>query len=600
MQPRQTIYLSGTWHFAVDQDPEYHRSLDYSRETDLRHWERVPVPGCWNRYAERYDLFEGVAWLVREFDVAEVPAGAVARLHFGGVNYLADAYLNGRHVGSHEGGYTAFALDVSEALRPGRNRLAVRVDNRHLRTRLPAVLGWYHYGGIHRDVALVLTPGPQLISVVVAAEPAGSPVSGAGQTGRKGQTSPTGEEPPTAPCAASGVVRVAATPGEGPLRVVARVVGPTGEALWEGCAEGTGPWALPLDLENAQPWAPASPVLYRCEVELCAADRALDVQSVAFGVRSVEARAQQILLNGEPLRLNGMCYLYDHPESGVTMRPDLVARDLDDLQELGVNCLRSHFPPTEAFLAECDRRGMLLWLEVPIYCLAPPSEAGGSAFAEGSVQALALQMLREMVEGAANHPSVILCSVGNECNTEHPEAVAFFRACVEQIRALDPSRLIGYAALYGQVGCVADLVDVIGLNQYWGWYDRIAQDGTGGREPAVSLPIDLPALEACLAEKSALGKPLLMTEFGADAEPGFHSAGHELWSEEYQAALMARQLEVMARFPAVCGTFPFCYCDYRDPSKPINQHWHGVNLKGIVDYYRRRKMAWERVREAYT
>ena len=117
--------------------------------------------------------------------------------------------------------------------------------------------------------------------------------------------------------------------------------------------------------------------------------------------------------------------------------------------------------------------------------------------------------------------------------------------------------------------------------------------------PAAIWPCDLSKLDACLREKSVLGKPLLLTEFGADAEPGFRCAGRDLWSEDYQAALLQKQIEIAARHPAVCGTFPFCYCDYRDPSKPINHHWHGLNLKGIVDYHRNHKLAWRAVQRAY-
>jgi beta-glucuronidase len=106
-------------------------------------------------------------------------------------------------------------------------------------------------------------------------------------------------------------------------------------------------------------------------------------------------------------------------------------------------------------------------------------------------------------------------------------------------------------------------------------------------------------LEACLAEKVALGKPLLLSEFGADAEPGFLSSARELWSEDYQAELIARQLEIAGECPAVCGTFPFLYNDYRDPSKPRNHYWRGVNLKGVVGYNRHHKLAWARLQSFY-
>jgi len=566
-----TTDLNGIWHFAIDQDPEYHRHEDYSRPVSLRHWEQVHVPGCWNRYADRYDFYEGVAWFVREFEVETLPPEQVAMLSFGGVNYIADVYLNGQHVGTHEGGYTAFVLDVSGAIRQGKNRLAVRVDNRHLKIRLPAVLGWYNYGGIHRDVSLTITPCVQIRNVRITARPTGD--------------------------GADGSVSINTTPRDNTLTVAARICNAAGDCVWQAERDNRAEWALPFAFEKAYPWSPETPNLYTCTVEIRNGNTILDQHGCTFGIRSLGTSDQQILLNGVSTTLRGICYLYDHPLTGVAFDPQVVRRDLDDLHALGVNCLRSHFPVTDAFLDECDNRGMMLWLEVPIYCVAPPSEDTGSVFAEDSVQALALQMLREMVEQAANHPSVILWSVGNECNTDHPESLAFFKACVGQVRALDDTRLISYAALYGGVGCVTDLVDIIGINEYWGWYDRISFDGS--TEGAAVLPIELPELEACLAEQSKLGKPLLLTEFGADAVPLYLSSSCELWSENYQAELLGTQFGVAARFPAVCGTFPFLYADYRDPSKPINNYWHGINYKGIVDYHRNRKLAWKTVWKAY-
>lgn len=568
-----TLDLNGDWWFAIDQDPEYHRQMDYSRPTSLRHWERVEVPGCWNRYAERYDLFEGVAWLVREFSVAELPPEPVATLRFGAVNYLAEVYLNGRHLATHEGGYTAFEVDATGALQEGANRLAVRVDNRHLRLRLPAVIGWYNYGGIHREVSLQVTSRAQLESVNVALKPCGR--------------------------GAEGMLEVTAQPARSRLHIVARINDPQGRTVWEGRAAGRGDWVLEVAFDHAEPWSPDHPALYHGEVELWGEGELLDRREFALGVRQVTVEGQRLRLNGEPLYLRGMCYLYDHPACGVAYDPAVAARDLDDLQALGVNCLRSHFPLPEAFLDECDHRGLMLWLEVPIYCVHPASDQRATVFADGSLEQLARQMLREMVQQARNHPCVVIWSVGNECNTDHPESLAFFKACVAEVRALDPTRLISYAALYGRVGCVADLVDLVSVNEYWGWYDRISQDGLGGEEALPELPVALPQLEECLSGLTGLGKPLLLSEFGADAEPGYFSAQGALWSEEYQAEVLQRQLEVAARYSAVCGTFPFLYNDYRDPSKPVNHYWHGVNLKGLVSYDRQRKLAWERVRSIY-
>lgn len=568
-----TLDLNGPWRFWVDQDPEYHCAADYSLPLSLEHWLTVPVPACWNTYAERYDLYEGVAWFVREFEVPELPTQPVARLHFGGVNYLAEVHLNGQLVGTHEGGYTAFALDVSDALREGRNRLAVRVDNRRLKLRLPALLGWYNYGGLHREVSLKLTSRAQITGLRVEARPAG-----AGTLGEVG-------------------VRVSSG---GPGRTLAlRIVDGADRSLWEARVPiPANRVRLPLELAEALPWSPESPYLYRCVAQLWDGPELLDEADCRFGVREVSVRGEQILLNGEPRYLRGLCYLYDHPRTGMTFDRALVTADLDDLQALGVNCLRSHHPPPEWFLSECDARGLLLWVEAPIYCVAGEAGACGPGLGDASLRALALQMIEEMVERAAGHPSVILWSVGNECGAGHPEAPGFFAACVARVRSLDATRLVGYASLYGDVGCLADLADVVGINEYWGWYDRIDSEGRTD-ESTDKGPPDLRPLEACLQEKSALGKPLLLTEFGADAEPGRRSPAGELWSEDYQAALLEAQLRLAARFPAVCGTFPFLYSDYRDPSKPVNAHWHGLNLKGVVDYHRRRKLAWETLRRFY-
>jgi len=569
-----SIDLNGVWRFMIDQDPEYHAKLDYSRPASLLHWEKVIVPGCWNKYDARYDLFEGVAWFVREFELPELPSPAVARLHFGGANYLADVFLNGKKVGTHEGGYTAFDLDVSSAVKAGLNRLAVRVDNRHLKMRLPAVIGWYNYGGIHREVTLTVTRLAQVAHFSVSSVPLD--------------------------CGATGTLIVRVSPAAQKLNLKARIANAGGICLWEGRGQvHDGVANINFALNNAQAWSPEMPRLYQCAVELMSGGDVLDRREVSFGIRKLETSGASILLNRRPLFLKGMCYLYDHPVAGLVYDPAAAGRDLDDLQALGINCLRSHFPVPDFFLDECDRRGLMLWLEVPIYCLAPPSGTGGSIFTEGSVQALALQMLREMVEQAVNHPSVILWSVGNECNAEHPEAVQFFRACVDAVRAMDKSRLISYAALYGDVGCLADLVDVVGVNEYFGWYDRISQDGTAEPAPEKNWPFDFSRLEDCLRKVCALAKPVLLTEFGADAEPGFRSKALDLWSENYQAALIGKHIEIAGKYPAVCGTFPFCYADYRDPSKPVNHHWHGINLKGMVDYRRGHKLAWRIIQDAY-
>jgi len=568
------ISLNGVWHFTIDQDPEgkhWCYSAINSGVPLLRHWKTVVVPGCWNRYGQEYDLFEGVCWFAREFVVEDLPQSAVANLTFEGVNYLSDVFLNGKKVGMHEGGYTPFSLDVSAAITKGVNRLAVRVDNRLFKTRLPPETGWYNYGGIHRDVSLRITEKAQLNEIKISALPEGR--------------------------GAKGSVAVRVEPADLKVELSARIMDKAGKCVWSGKTSGAGKLEIIFELQETELWSPANPALYDCEMELAADGKVVDRRKVCFGLRKIEARGNRILLNDEKIYLKGMCHVFDHPVCGMTFDPAVIRADLDDLQALGVNCLRSHFPPPSFVLDECDRRGMMLWMEAPIYCMKPKLSDRGTMFADNGVKNLALGMLREMVFQAINHPAVIIWSVGNECNVEHSEAEEFFRACVEQVRALDNSRLVAYASFYGNLGCMKDKVDVVGINQYWGWYDRI--DLLTGSARPESGEMDLAPLEKCLKEKSELGKPLVMSEFSADTVPGYLSSSCELWSENYQALFMERQMDVFARYPAVAGSFPFCYADYRDPAKPVNQYWDGFNLKGLVDYKRRHKMAWDVVRRRY-
>jgi len=248
---------------------------------------------------------------------------------------------------------------------------------------------------------------------------------------------------------------------------------------------------------------------------------------------------------------------------------------------------------------------------LPVYCYHPGDRETGTRFADPQWLALAQQMAREMIAVARNHPSVAIYSIGNECNTANPEAEAFFRQLADTIRDADPTRLLSYAALYGIVGPIADLVDVLGINSYWGWYDKIwAGKGlapeVGGEEAGVRgqverEPIDLAPMRRMLDEVLAKRQnlALLLTEFGADSVPGSRSASRDLWSEDYHADLLRGILALAKEYPQIVGTFPFCFTDYRDPSKVHNGYWDELNLKGLVDYRRNRKLAFAAVAAGY-
>jgi beta-glucuronidase len=287
------------------------------------------------------------------------------------------------------------------------------------------------------------------------------------------------------------------------------------------------------------------------------------------------------------------------------MTPEQIEIDLRLMKDAGCNAVRCHYPMDEGFYNACDRLGLLVWIEPPVYCYHPGDKETGTRFADPEWLEMARTMAQEMITVACNHPSVAIYSIGNECNTSHPEAEPFFRALAATIRGSDTTRLISYAALYGNVGPVAEFVDVLGINSYFGWYDQILQDGTDTRagKPGEEGPraIDLAPmremLDTVLARKQELA--LLLTEFGADSAPGSYSTSRDLWSEDYHADLLREILTLAKGYARIAGTFPFCFSDYRDPSKVHNGYWNELNLKGLVDYRRNKKLAFNTVKEIY-
>ena len=149
------------------------------------------------------------------------------------------------------------------------------------------------------------------------------------------------------------------------------------------------------------------------------------------------------------------------------------------------------------------------------------------------------------------------------------------------------------------VGPLAEIVDILGLNEYLGWYDVIDQD----KPEKLNLKIlddRLKILDDKLEELSGkYKKAMLMSEFGADSIPGYLSENMEPWSENYHAEFLKGSFEVFKKHPNICGTFPFGFSDYRDPSKHVNRYWNEMNYKGTVSYHRKKKLPFFALKEIY-
>ena len=278
--------LNGIWKFAptFDQKPNNNHNVIESAIPLYAHprlvrtdWEDVPVPGVWQRYAERYSVYEGVCWFYREFDLQDLRDDSFVNLVFKGVNYRADVYINGKYAGVHESAYTEFSFDISALVQPGKNAIAVQVDNRPTEVKWPNDWGYGVYGGIHRDVFVEVYNGSYLTDITL------TPDYDAER--KQGILTVAGN--------AKGVSALSVFLGE--------------EERIVDCCDGV--FAAELRYDGVCPWTPEAPTLYPLSVK---AD-GIEYKSCKIGFRNAQFKDGQFLLNGEPAYMTGACYVYDSP-----------------------------------------------------------------------------------------------------------------------------------------------------------------------------------------------------------------------------------------------------------------------------------------------
>jgi beta-glucuronidase len=562
---RQTVRLDGPWHSIVDPYGagyvSYHaeRLTDgYFKDAEQRdkshrieyNFEASPtleVPGDWN--SQRADLFfyEGPLWYRKKFDFVLEP-GRRTFIHLGAVNRKARVFLNGELIGEHEGGFTPFNFEVTGTVRDGENSLVVQADNSRDRDAVPTLMtDWWNYGGITRPVRVVDLPETFIEDYFLYLE-RGSRTAVRGHVrlnGRNKQQAVT-------------------------LRIADADLSTVVETDESGFADIR--FEANLDL-----WSPGSPKLYEVRIE---AETDAVVDSIGF--RTIEARGTEILLNGEPIFLRGISIHEEAPFRGGRAHRRADAETLLGwVEELGGNFVRlAHYPHNEAIIREADRRGILVWSEIPVYWTISWNNAATYASAE--------QQLSEMVVRDRNRASIVLWSVANETPISDARSL-FLGRLIDRARELDPSRLLT-AALQAHYEDETTMVvddpigaklDVMGNNEYIGWYDG------------------LPEKADRITWKSPYDKPLIMSEFGGGALAGNHGDEEEIWTEEFQESIYEHQVGMLQKIPFLAGTSPWILMDFRSPRRPLPGIQDFWNRKGLVSETGEKKKAFFVLQDFY-
>jgi beta-glucuronidase len=554
---RTSLSLNGSWHAIVDPFDNgrsgFFRDQKPRSKSDLVEYSFdaspvLNVPGDWNTQRAELLYYEGTVWCRREFNYHKRD-GSRAFVYFGAVNYQASVYLNGEKLGDHEGGFTAFNFEATSNLREGANTLMVAVNNARRPDGVPAMkFDWWNYGGITGDVSLVEVPTTfiQDYSVQLAR---GSQGEIAGWVQLNGATS---------------AQKITLEVSEAGVRETF-VADASGRAVFHFPAK--------LDL-----WSPAHPKLY--DVVLRSGSDTIHDQ---IGFRTIEVQGTKILLNGKPLFLRGISMHGEAPFRGGR------AFSLEDSQtllgwakDLGCNFVRlAHYPHSEHEIRLADRLGLLVWSEIPVYWDIDWTNPSTLANAEAQ--------LRDMIARDHNRAAVIFWSVSNETPVK-PERLAFLKQLAEDARELDSTRLVTSAmnrventsadvrTLNDPLG---DVLDVLGLNEYLGWYGGRPEDGDK------------------MQWKTALEKPLIVSEFGGEAQYGRRGDSDERWTEDYQDNLFQHQLPMLERIPNLAGITPWLLMDFRSPLRmfPGVQDYH--NRKGVISDRGERKLAFYTLQKFY-
>lgn len=520
---------------------------------------QVKTPHTWNSE----DVFLGMGAYLRSCFVYERNIhidrvdGLRRFLHFEGVNSVADVFINGRRVGSHYGGYTAFCFEITDYLVIGDNKLEVNVNNAYRQDVAPLAGDFNIYGGITRPVSLITT-GTECIS----------PLDHASTGVYVHQNLISNER------AEISVETVLSTKRHG-LNLSVSLIDSEGNTVAQAeTPVRSDKERVPLILENPHLWDGIhDPYLYTVRVDLKDGDKVIDSVSESTGLRWFHVDAEKgFFLNGKHYDLYGVCRHEEAEGTAGLLNEEAIRRDARMIAEMGASSVRFvHYPHSRYDVAQYDSLGIVLWYELN---LAGPGGYGSPGYvADPALERNTMNNLEEMILQNYNSPAICFWSLCNELSFKFDAPDRFLKELHDRAKALDPARLTTLAICYDQ-DRFQHITDVIGWNKYFGWY---GSDGKG-----IGAFMDS-------AHKLAGFQPIGLCEYGASASIYHHSfqesRNNFVHYEEYQSKVHEYNWEEMASRPYVWCKYIWQWADTPSSIRDEGDR-KGINDKGIVTYDR--------------
>ncbi len=545
------------------------RSWKFTYGWEVRHnvFTEINLPHTYNLDAlsGKIDYYRGLANYQKELNIPTNYEDKRLYLKFYGVGNVANVFINGAHATEHRGGYTAFVVEITDMVKYGaKNTLLVRVNNALQLDIMPLVGDFNMYGGIYRDVELIITEDSNI-----------SP-SDYASSGVYLQQKAVSKK--SAEVEAKIIVNSAAA-GQ---RVRLEVIDPDDDALVlvreQEASVGSGEVvAIPFEIQNPRLWNGAKdPYMYDVRVSLLGADnKTIDVVEEHLGLRYFSVDANDgFYLNGEHLQLRGVCRHQDRAIVGNALFDAHHREDMDIMVEMGVNSIRlAHYPQAKYVYDLCDQEGMVVWAEIPF--IGPGGYRDKGFVNQQSFKDNGKQQLIELIRQNYNHPSIMFWGIFNELNEWGDNPCDYIVELNNLAKEEDPSRLTTAAS--NQPGRLNELTELIAWNKYEGWY--------GG------MPSDI-GKWADATHKQYPNVPIGISEYGAGASPNHHQTKLEkavpisYWHpENWQTHFHEEHWRAIDSRPFLWGTFVWNMFDFGAAHRTEGEV-PGINDKGLVTFDR--------------
>ena len=566
-QIRHTETINESWNFYKGKIQK-----PFSNDKALK-WEKVTIPHSWNTkdiLDDKNGYYRGEAWYKKTMTIPQIYENQQVFLLFEAANQVASLFINGKSVGEdHIGGYTSFTRDITSFLKTGENEIAVKVDNAHNDEIVPQSADFSFYGGIYRDIQLIITKPVHFEVANLGANAVFIRTPEVSENSAK----VTVQSILVRPKKGTYYVKQSLFDANQNLVTTSKIKSKFGKDVFNS-----------FSVDNPNLWSPENPYLYKVVTEI------VNKKGVVFdrvenllGLRWFSFDAKKgFFINGKSTKLIGTCRHQDFLGKANAVSDEIHRNDIRLLKDMGANFLRiAHYPQDPAILEMCDKLGLVATLEIPFVNKAAANETGKQK---------TVNMLKETIRFNYNHPSIIAWNLGNETTMKAPKTfgeeytkhfVNTHKVLAETIKEEDKTRY-SYSVFFREPAYQDRLgirfTELVGYNKYYGWYVQELKDIDKNLRNLVARSLELNP-----------DKPFILSEYGGGADPRLRSYNPTRFdfTVDYQFLLHKHYMKTILDMPEIVGANVWNYADFQvEHRKDAVPH---INSKGLVSATREKK-----------